>query len=295
MPQISIKDAYELFKLDMKARRCEQSTLEFYDWFLGQFLTWVDVNTIATVQDITSTHIKLFIVSLQDRGLSDHTQRACASAVRAFLNYCVRDELLTQTPFRNVKMPTVDDDLLPAFSADELKAVWKACKTPLERTVVLVLLDSGLRAAELLALNGRDIDLATGEVKVRKGKGKKGRITYIGAKTLKQLRRYYITRGSPDDVEPVFLARSGSAGRLGRSALFKMIRRLGVRADVAHCTCHTFRRTFCLESLRSGMDVFTLAKLTGHKNLEVLKRYLNLVSADLQAAQAKHGVVSNFL
>lgn len=43
------------------------------------------------------------------------------------------------------------------------------------------------------------------------------------------------------------------------------------------------------------MDVFTLAKLTGHKNLEVLKRYLNLVNADLRAAQAKHGVVSNLL
>lgn len=295
MPQISIKDAYSLFELDMKARRCEQSTLEFYDWFLGQFLTWCDVQGVIYVNDITATHIKLFIVSLQDRKLSDYTQRACASAVRAFLNYCVRDELIEQTPFRKIKMPEVDDDLLPAFSQDEVKAIWKACKTPLERAIVLVLLDSGVRAAELLALNGGDIDLATGEIKVRKGKGKKGRVTYIGAKALKQLRRYYITRGVPGDSEPVFLARDDSNGRLSRSALFKMVRRLGVRSGVKHCTCHSFRRTFCLESLRSGMDIFTLARMTGHKNLDVLKRYLNLVNADLKSAQERHGVVNKLL
>jgi site-specific recombinase XerD len=295
MPQISLSDAYELFKLDMKARRCEQSTLEFYEWFLGQFLTWCDQQNITQIGAISSTHIKQFIVSLQERELSDYTQKACASAVRAFLNYCVRDELLTESPFKKIKMPVVDEDLLPALTPDEVKQVWKACRTPLERTIVLVLLDSGVRAAELLSLNGGDISLDTGEIKVRKGKGKRGRTTYIGAKALKQVRKYYIVRGIPGPDEAVFLARDGSGKRFCRSSLFKTIKRIGKRAGVEHCTCHAFRRTFCLESLRSGMDIFHLARLSGHKNLDVLKRYLDLVKADLRAAQEKHGVVSKLI
>lgn len=125
-------------------------------------------------------------------------------------------------------MPDVDDDILPAFSADDIRALWAAAKTLMEKAVMLFLLDTGVRAFELLALNGGDVDLASGEVLVRKGKGKKGR---------------------------------GYA-----------------------CTCHMFRRTFALESLRSGMNVFILQRLMGHKDLQVLLRYLALVENDLKAA-----------
>jgi integrase len=84
--------------------------------------------------------------------LADYTQRAAASTVRAWLKFCERDELIERAP--KVTMPDVDEDILPAFSEADIKKLWAATKTPLERTVMLFLLDTGVRAFELLALNG---------------------------------------------------------------------------------------------------------------------------------------------
>jgi site-specific recombinase XerD len=56
---------------------------------------------------------------------------------------------------------------------------------------------------------------------------------------------------------------------------------------VAGCQAHNLRRTFAIECLRNGMNVFILAKLMGHSDISVLRPYLALVEHDLQAAHAK--------
>ncbi|MBM3323618.1 site-specific integrase, partial [candidate division WOR-3 bacterium] len=71
--------------------------------------------------------------------------------------------------------------------------------------------------------------------------------------------------------------------------------RLGQRAGVSHCTPHTFRRTFALESLRAGMNLVTLAAIMGHADLAMLRRYLALVEHDLADAHAQHGAVDAML
>ncbi|MFV2044785.1 MAG: tyrosine-type recombinase/integrase [Anaerolineales bacterium] len=53
-----------------------------------------------------------------------------------------------------------------------------------------MLIDSGLRRGEALALDWEDVDLHTGAVHVRRGKGSKARVTYIGTKTKRGLLRW---------------------------------------------------------------------------------------------------------
>lgn len=62
-----------------------------------------------------------------------------------------------------------------------------------------------------------------------------------------------------------------------------------------HFSAHALRRTFAINSLRNGMDIYTLARLMGHSDITVLRAYLPFVTADLQAAQEKFGVVDNLL
>ena len=62
-----------------------------------------------------------------------------------------------------------------------------------------------------------------------------------------------------------------------------------------HCHPHTFRRTFALESLRGGMDIYTLARLMGHEDITVLKPYLALAERDLQAAHKAASPVDRLL
>jgi integrase/recombinase XerD len=116
----------------------------------------------------------------------------------------------------------------------------------------------------------------------------------IGARTRKQLKRYFTERGSSKPDEPAFIA-IFSGERLTVHGLVQLMARLSAKAGVAGCTCHTFRRTFAISCLRNGMNIHILARLMGHADILILKQYLAFVDEDLKGAHARFGAVDNML
>jgi site-specific recombinase XerD len=70
---------------------------------------------------------------------------------------------------------------------------------------------------------------------------------------------------------------------------------IGKAAGVADCTPHAFRRAFALWNLRKGMNIYVLARLMGHADIVVLRRYLDLVETDLADAHGRAAAVDAFL
>lgn len=97
--------------------------------------------------------------------------------------------------------------------------------------------------------------------------------------------------GHPEADEAVFRHRSGAP--LEESGLRKMLRLAGEVAGVKPCNAHTFRRTYAINCLRNGMNIYVLAKLMGHEDITVLRQYLALAEHDLKRASEKYGVVDN--
>jgi site-specific recombinase XerD len=294
---ITIEDAYSMFLLDGEARRFSAATLEFYRFKLGGFIAWCERQGLTRVTDITAHHIRQYLVELQQQNKSGWTVHGTARSIRTFCYFLVREELLDESPMRRVKMPKLDKTLLPAFSRAQVDTLLRACKTDRERALVLVLLDTGLRASELAGLDIQHANAKTGAITVRQGKGRKDRIVYLGARTRKALLRYLAERSHHTplaETTPLF-ASAKTGKRLTRSGLEQFTRRLGRLANVHPCTPHMFRRTFALWSLRAGMNVYALAALMGHEDIVVLRRYLNLVEQDTQEAHARHGAVDTML
>src|SRR5205085_2510187 len=125
-------------------------------------------------------HIRAYLVSLQRRGLKDNSQHAAAGAIRAWLNFLVREELLIESPMRKVGMPRRGHHILPALARDDVKKLLDACLTARDKAIVLSLLDSGCRAAEFVALNVGDVDIKSGAITIHEGKGRKDRTTFLG-------------------------------------------------------------------------------------------------------------------
>lgn len=180
-------DALELFLLDCQARRLTKATISFYKDKVGRFIQWLAGNDVIALKDVTTIHIKRYLVHIQDRGMTDHGQHDYARAVKTFLNYCARDDLLTESPFTRVKMPKVADDLPIVLTDSEIKQALKRVKLQRNRLIIRFILDSGVRAAELLALNVGDVDMQTRIVTVRLGKQQKSRFTSVGATTRKEV------------------------------------------------------------------------------------------------------------
>ena len=147
---------------------------------------------------------------------------------------------------------------------------------------------------QFLALRVGDVDLAGGTVRIRQGKGKKDRTTYMGSQTRRHLRRYLTERPATYDGDRVWLVEQGDRP-LSRMGMQRLLQRIGERAHVANCHAHTFRRTCAITCLRNGMDVHRLALILGHADIGVLKKYLPFVEQDLQDAHVKYGPVDALL
>lgn len=289
-----IEQAVELFQLHNRARRLTTATQAFYRDTLTPFVAFCKVQDVRLTGELTPGIIRAYLVHLQDRGLAAHTVHGAARSIRTLCSFLVGEGLLTDSPMRRVAMPRTDRRILPAFTVEDVHNLVEACQSERDTATVLFLVDTGLRAAEFCELTGADVDLEAGAVHVRLGKGRKGRVVYFGDRARKQMLRYYMHAGKPRASEPVFRSMRGGAA-LTTSGLRQILLRLGKRALVPHCNPHTFRRTFALWSLRSGMPLPQLQRLMGHADIGTTQRYLRLVDADVRAAHARYGPVDTFL
>lgn len=290
----TLYDCLDMFLLDCEARRLTPSTRQFYRAKLSVFLAWCDEQPVEQIGQLTAHHIRQFLVHIQRRDLSSQYQHNLARAIRAFLNFCVLDELLDQSPFDRVQMPRVEKKILQAFTIQDIQRILRHCDSDRDRAICLFLLDSGLRASELIALTVDDVNLDTGEVWVRSGKGQKQRTCYIGVRTRKQLKRYVAGRDTQWGGQPLF-ASENTGEQLTVSGVVQLMERLRRRSGVVTCTAHTFRRTFALSCLRNGMNIYVLARLMGHSDITVLRQYLALAEVDLQKAHKEFGAVDRML
>ena len=282
--------ALEDFQLHNRAARLTPRTLGYYQCQLTPFLIWCQANGVSGVAAVPPFTIRTYLASLEERGLSDYSMHAAARAIRAFLNFCVREGWIAVSPMDKVPMPRIDRRILPSFTEGEVVRLLHACQTVRDEAIVLCLLDTGCRASELVGLDGADVDLASGELRVRHGKGRKDRIVFLGQRARARLADYYAACGTPNEHAPVFASQTRGK-RLTPSGLHQLLKRLGTQAGVGHCAPHTFRRTFAIWCLRNGMDIFRLARLMGHADISVLRQYLYLVKDDLRLAHAQFAIV----
>ena len=159
--------------------------------------------------------------------------------------------------------------------------------------MLLALLDTGCRASEFLSLNVGDADVASGAVLVRQGKGSKQRITFLGARSRRATRRYLRYREAILEDEPLWVSHRGK--RMTYGGLRSVVRRRAELAGIPAPSLHSFRRAFATNSLRNGVDVYSLQRLMGHADLTMLRRYLKHTEADLREAHRKAGPVDNML
>jgi len=296
VPTIQLNElaqAAQAFYLDRQANGCTAATLIWYRKYVGALVVWLTAHNITTLAAVKAAHLRAYLVDLQDRGLADRTRHHHASAARTFFNFAVAEELLTTSPMQRLKMPRLAKKLLTPFSADEVRALLDACYTDRDKAIILVLLDTGLRASEFVALNIGDLDGATGALTVHRGKGNKARIVYVGLRAHKALLKYLMGRDDTGATAPMWVAQ-GTGARFKAWGLRRQLLRLGQRAGV-DCSPHAFRRTFAIESLRANMNIYVLAKLMGHSDIAVLRPYLKFVETDIEAAHKAHGAVDSLL
>jgi integrase/recombinase XerD len=288
LASLSLNDAYDDFILSRKAEQCSPATLEFYKYTAGKFVSWLEKHEMNSLQDLGARHVREFLALLISQGKADNTLHDNARAIKTLLHFWHGEHYL-DAPVTFV-MPKVAKKRLPCLSADEPQTILQACTSVRDKAIVLFMGDTGLRRQEVIEANWGDVNMASGLVLVRRGKGGTARSTVVGAVARRELLAYRRTIKDASDNAPLFQSRT--SGRLTGWGLRLVYRRLSRKTGIT-VTPHAMRRTFVILSLRGDMGVLHLQAMLGHSSLEMVRHYAQLMDEDLIREHKAHSPMDN--
>ena len=209
------------------------------------------------------------------------------SSVRTFHRFLVREGLATSNPARLVASPKKPKNLPQVLPEEEIAVLVEApaLAKPLQlrdRAFLELLYASGLRVAELTALDLGDVDLSGTLVRVL-GKRNKERVVPFGRKAREALRRW-MAEGRPALTAGPDHARAATAlflnyrgGRLSSRSVARRLSQWVVAAGLPrHVHPHVLRHCFATHLLSSGADLRGIQELLGHASLSTTQRYTHL-------------------
>lgn len=304
---ISVKEASDDYFSSIK--RLKPLTQKEYQYKLGLFVDWCTDHHVS-LSEITARRIDDFLEHMKathqpcKAGREELSSRTLASEVRIikiFLNWCLEDEeyceYVKPIVVKRIKGVKITSDIIETFSSGQIEALFKACEKEQsehlqirDKAIVAVLVDTGIRASELIRLRLSDVSLNAKESYIRiHGKGDKWGEVGLGDQARRYLRKYIrLYRENDGEKATLFINRTGDA--LTISGLQQIIERLGDWAYIkgVRCSCHTFRHTFARMFMENGGDVYKLSKLLRHSSIKTTEEYLK----SLQQSEARKGAKS---
>jgi site-specific recombinase XerD len=271
-------------------------TLTFYKQQLGHFLKYCEAQVLTRLDEITPNVVRQFLLWHEQTGHNPGGLHAAYRVLRTFLLW-YENEVEPEgwnNPIHKVKAPKIPTLPLEPVELKDVSSLLGTCKAASfldirDKAVFMFLLDTGARAREVLHVDIQDVDLTSGATLIRRGKGAKPRTVFLGKASRRALRAYLKHRN--DNYSALWVTEDGE--RLEYGGLRGILERRAKQAGIKAPSLHSFRRAFAINMLRAGVDVFSLQKLMGHADLQVLRRYLAQTTDDIAQAHSIGSPVDN--
>ena len=267
--------------LTVQAYSDDLADFEAYFRQKDETLTW---------QTVDSDIIRDWLEHMMERGNRSTSVNRRLSAVKMLYRFALSRHLVERDPAHMVEGPK-NDKPLPYFVREkEMDSLldgmeWKDTYIDVRaRTLLLFFYTTGVRLAELVGLDNRDIDYAARQVKVT-GKGNKQRVVPFGSELEAALRHYTQVRnaevGDSGPDGPFFLSRKG--GRIERWKVQRIVReKLSLVTTMKKKSPHVLRHSFATAMLNNGADIESVQKLLGHVSLSTTEKYTHTTFEQLK-------------
>jgi site-specific recombinase XerD len=282
-------------------------TQENYRRYLEKFIYWLKKtkNEDLKPHELTADHIwkyRLFLSRFQDnkgRSLKKITQNYYLIALRALLSYFTAKDVVSIASDKiNLPKDAKKGKTVKFLTLEQIEKLLLApnTKKPVglrDRAILEALFSTGLRIAELVALNKEQFanikdrkDLELGVI----GKGNTPRTVYFSERALSWLKKYLETRR--DDKEKAlfihYRAKKGIENRLTSRSIERIVKKYAILAGVPISTTpHTLRHSMATDLLTKGVDLRTIQEFLGHRNIVTTQIYTHVTNKRLRDVHRK--------
>ena len=287
-------------------RAASAHTLRAYERELSAFAAFImeRYGNEQTPDRIEHTHIRAYLGTLFDRGLSKASTARALASIRGWFKWLARSGRVEQNvaslvatprlPKHLPRVPSIEQMNRVVDNIDDDAASWPAR----DKAILELLYGCGVRNAELTGLDLKDIYWAQ-EVILVQGKGKKQRYVPLGDAAAQALRAYLAERsallaaGSPAkkhratpalfvNLQLRGLDKPGGEARLTTRSVGRIVKRVAIRRGLpSDVHPHTLRHAFGTHLLEEGADLRAIQELLGHERLSTTQRYTQLTTSQL--------------
>jgi integrase/recombinase XerC len=265
-------------------------TLRAYERELHAFAEYL-VKTFGAdvvIQRIEHPHIRAYMGTLYDKGLSKASAARALAAIRSWFKWLARTGYVEQNtaalvatpklPKHLPRVPTIEQMNRAVDGVSEDFAAWPER----DRLIFELLYGCGIRNAELVGIDLEDIHWANEAILVR-GKGRKERYVPLGDAAAQAIRGYLPQRearlqAAGKRAEALLLnAKLRGNGRLTTRSVGRIVKALAIANGLpAEVHPHTLRHAFGTHMLEEGADLRAIQELLGHERLSTTQRYTQL-------------------
>jgi len=273
-------------------KQASPHTVRSYASDLARFVEFVKEDGKDSLDQVDHVLIRRFLARLQRGGSAKTTIARKLAAVRSFYRYLVRAGVAKSDPTALMSAPKRESRLPKFLREEQIERLMQSpdTSTPTglrDRAVLELLYATGMRVAELVSLDVRDVDGLPRELRII-GKGSKERIVIAGRPARKALAEYLEAgRGKLRDKEgkqdgsALFLGARG--GRINVRVVLSLVGKHVQRvSDSLKASPHTLRHTFATHLLAHGADLRSVQELLGHSSVATTQIYTHVTRERLK-------------
>jgi site-specific recombinase XerD len=292
---VTLSILIDYYVTSKQVKGCSHKTLVNLRSSLNKFIRFLEQRGHSCkLSDLTIHDARAYVASIQgtvtkydghpltpahpDATFSPETVHTHVRALRGFSMWLEREGYAKSEIFALLELPKLPKKKIQVLSPEEIRQILDSLNPNTFKgarlyAIIVLMLDSGIRAGELVGLKLADVDWNRGVFKVF-GKGSKERFVPIGATAKQALLRYVqVFRPKParDDIDNVFLSLDGYP--LTVNALVRIMHRLGKNSGVPRLHAHLLRHTCGVQYLIVGGDTKSLQMFLGHSSPTMTHHY----------------------
>ena len=276
---MEIQQGIKEFLIEIEVRKYTPRTIRGYRNNLNLFLRFCTEHEIAAIENVTLATVKQFTRAMTASKKKGTYINGILKGVKSFLQYCYEEgygAFNTKCCFPWCKEERA---VITTFTPQQVKTMFQNCrgsdfKAIRDRTILTMLIDTGIRCLELCSIRPSDIHE---DYIIIQGKNHKQRVVPITPILRKNMVKYgavkenYFRYKNTDDT--YFLSFHGRA--LTVSAVEVLMKKYGSGIEGIRISPHTCRHFFAQQQIRMGTDLYTISRLLGHENIQITQTYLN--------------------